>query len=59
MGAHTWEENRSQSWELADNMDDWFWYKKLNGIQRNSDGTFTNDLKKCYEARYPKDSIPA
>lgn len=56
MGAHTWEENRSQSWELADNMDDWFWYKKLNGIQRNSDGTFTNDLKKCYEARYPKDS---
>jgi hypothetical protein len=52
----TWESNHSQSWELADNMDDWFWYKKLNGIERNDDGTYTNDVAKCYEARYPKDS---
>lgn len=52
----TWDNCRAQSWELADNMDDWFWYKKLEGIQRNDDGTYTNDLKKCYEARYPKDS---
>ena len=37
-------------------MDDWFWYKELVGITRNSDGTYTNDLAKCYEARYPKDS---
>lgn len=48
--------DRAQSWELADNKDGWFWYKKLNGIQRNVDGTFTNDLKECYEARYPKDT---
>lgn len=52
----TWESCRAQSWELADNMDDWFWYKELEGIQRNPDGTYTNDLAKCYEARYPKDS---
>lgn len=56
MGAFTWDECRAQSWELADNMDDWFWYTKLDGIKRNSDGTYTNDLAKCYEARYPKDS---
>ena len=48
--------DRAQSWELADNKDEWFWYKKLNGIQRNTDGTYTNDLKECYEARYPKDT---
>ena len=48
--------DRAQSWELADNKDEWFWYKKLEGIQRNTDGTFTNDLKECYEARYPKDT---
>jgi hypothetical protein len=53
---YTWEECRAQSWELADNMDDWFWYKKLTGINRNTDGTFTNDTVECYEARYPKDS---
>lgn len=52
----TWETNRSQSWELADNKDDWFWYKELTGIKRNSDGTYENDLAECYEARYPKDS---
>lgn len=52
----TWDSCRAQSWELADNMDDWFWYKELVGITRNSDGTYTNDLAKCYEARYPKDS---
>ena len=46
--------DRAQSWELADNMDQWFWYKKLEGIQRNADGTFINDLEECYEARYPK-----
>ena len=50
------ENLRAQSWELADNMDDWFWYKKLEGIKRNSNGTYTNDLASCYEARYPKDS---
>lgn len=48
--------DRAQSWELADNKDEWFWYKKLEGIKRNTDGTFTNDLKECYEARYPKDT---
>ena len=48
--------DRAQSWELADNKDEWFWYKKLEGIQRNNDGTYTNDLKECYEARYPKDT---
>lgn len=48
--------DRAQSWELADNKDGWFWYKKLEGIQRNPDGTFTNDLEECYEARYPKDT---
>ena len=48
--------DRAQSWELADNKDEWFWYKKLEGIQRNTDGTYTNDLKECYEARYPKDT---
>lgn len=52
----TWESCRAQSWELTDNMDDWFWYKELVGITRNSDGTYKNDLAKCYEARYPKDS---
>ena len=52
----TWKGCRAQSWELADNMDDWFWYKELVGITRNQDGTYTNDLAKCYEARYPKDS---
>ena len=25
--------DRAQSWELADNKDEWFWYKKLEGIQ--------------------------
>lgn len=48
--------DRAQSWELADNKDGWFWYKKLEGIKRNTDGTFTNDLEECYEARYPKDT---
>ena len=48
--------DRAQSWELADNKDGWFWYKKLEGIQRNSDGTFVNDIEECYEARYPKDT---
>lgn len=48
--------NRAQSWELTDNKDGWFWYKKLEGIQRNEDGTFINDLEECYEARYPKDT---
>ena len=52
----TWESCRAQSWELADNMDDWFWYKELVGITRNNDGTYENDLATCYEARYPKDS---
>ena len=56
MSPYTWEECRAQSWELCDNMDDWFWYKKLIGINRNTDGTYTNDTVKCYEARYPKDS---
>lgn len=58
-GEYVWDPNnnrRAQSWELADNMDEWFWYKKLNGITVNSDGTYTNDLASCYEARYPKDS---
>jgi hypothetical protein len=48
--------DRAQSWELADNKDDWFWYKKLEGIVRNDDGTYVNDVKECYEARYPKDT---
>lgn len=48
--------DRAQSWELADNKDGWFWYKKLEGIKRNADGTFVNDLEECYEARYPKDT---
>lgn len=48
--------DRAQSWELADNKDGWFWYKKLNGIVRNTDGTFENDIEECYEARYPKDT---
>lgn len=48
--------DRAQSWELCDNKDEWFWYKKLDGVQRNSDGTYTNDLAECYEARYPKDT---
>ena len=52
----TWEACRAQSWELADNIDDIFWYKKLNGITRNSDGTYINDVAEAYEARYPKDS---
>lgn len=48
--------DRAQSWELCDNKDEWFWYKKLEGVQRNNDGTYTNDLAECYEARYPKDT---
>ena len=56
----TWDSCRAQSWELADNMDDWFWYKKLNGITRDDteslNSTYTNDVATCYEARYPKDS---
>ena len=54
--GYTWDKVRAQSWELADNMDDWFWYKELVGITRNSDGTYENDVATCYEARYPKDS---
>ena len=52
----TWDNCRAQSWELRDNKDDWFWYKKLDGIIRNDDGTYVNDLAETYEARYPKDS---
>ena len=48
--------DRAQSWELCDNKDEWFWYAKLEGVQRNNDGTYTNDLAECYEARYPKDT---
>lgn len=48
--------DRAQSWELCDNKDEWFWYKKLEGVKRNNDGTYTNDLAECYEARYPKDT---
>lgn len=60
--ANKWEDaddgvlEREQSWELGDNLDDVFWVKKLNYFTRNSDGTFTNDVKDNYEARTPKDS---
>ena len=56
MAPYDWDTCRAQSWELCDNMDDWFWYTKLDGIKRNADGTYSNDVKTCYEARYPKDS---
>jgi hypothetical protein len=64
MGQYTWKENNSQSWELADNMDQWFWYKKLEGIKNdtitdengNQVDVIINDVIECYEARYPKDS---
>lgn len=52
----TWETNSSQSWELKDNYPEWYWVKKIKGIQRTNDTTFENDVKKLYEARYPKDS---
>ena len=50
--------DRAQSWELKDNFNDWFWCKELEGFKKDptaSDG-FVNDVKKLYEARYPKDS---
>ena len=74
MGEYVWDydndpEKRAQSWELADNMDDWFWYKKITPIRNESgikvDETtgesvpykkIVNDCLECYEARYPKDS---
>ena len=69
MGDYVWDPNkditkRSQSWELADNMDDWFWYKKIEpihvetGVDANNNpiSSIINDCLECYEARYPKDS---
>lgn len=63
MNDYTWESNYSQSWELTDNMPEWFWYKELNGIRNvttvvNGEEvpSIDNDVAHCYEARYPKDS---
>ena len=54
----------AQSWELTDNMDDWFWYKKIEPVYvetyKDNNGNdakrIVNDCIECYEARYPKDS---
>ena len=51
-----WEKNRSQSWELSDNYPEIFWKTRLDGVKRNSDGSYTNDIDGNYEARYPKDT---
>lgn len=74
MGDYVWDPDndplkRAQSWELADNMDDWFWYKKIRPVFNESgikvDETtgesvpykkIINECLECYEARYPKDS---
>ena len=67
MGNYVWkpsEFKRSQSWELKDNMDNWFWYKKITPIRvendTDKDGNpitkIVNECISCYEARYPKDS---
>lgn len=69
MGDYVWDPEedplkRAQSWELADNMDDWFWYKKINPIsietgvddEGNPYSKIVNECIECYEARYPKDS---
>ena len=58
VSGFTWKSCRAQSWELKDNYNDWFWRQTINGFridETNSSG-FTNDVKKLYEARYPKDS---
>ena len=39
----------------CDNKDEWFWYKKLEGIVRN-DGTYTNDLKNVMRHVIQKDT---
>lgn len=55
-GNYTWENNRSQSWELSDNYPEKFWKVKLNGVRYISQNEHTNDIDGLYEARYPKDS---
>lgn len=67
MGDYVWDPTngkRAQSWELADNMDDWFWYKKISPVsvetgtdkEGNPYSKIINEAIECYEARYPKDS---
>lgn len=72
MGKYKWNPNPgsgesatyAQSWELTDNMDDWFWYKKIEPVHvetyidnnGNEAKKIINDCIECYEARYPKDS---
>lgn len=64
MGDYVWDSDdnskRAQSWELADNMDDWFWYQDIHPIYNSTDDKgqpkIVNEPIECYEARYPKDS---